>query len=49
MTAPDPNAKAERTSHPAAARVYGALRAKAKEHVIAALPRLGAALEELAA
>jgi hypothetical protein len=41
--------KAERTSHAAAARVYGALRAKAKEHVIAALPRLGAALEDLAA
>ena len=39
--------KAANTSHAAAAKVYGTLRGKAKEHVVAALPRLGAAVERL--
>jgi len=41
------DAKAAHTSHGAAAKVYGSLRGKAKEHVVAALPRLGAAVERL--
>jgi hypothetical protein len=43
------DAKAANTSHGAAAKVYGSLRGKAKEHVVAALPRLGAAVERLVA
>ena len=43
------DAKAANTSHGAAAKVYGTLRGKAKEHVVAALPRLGAAVEDLVA
>jgi hypothetical protein len=39
--------KAANTSHAAAAKVYGTLRGKAKEHVVQALPRLGAAVERL--
>ena len=39
--------KAANTTHSAAAKVYGSLRGKAKEHVVAALPRLGAAVERL--
>lgn len=41
------DAKAERTSNAAAKKVYGTLRGKAKENVIAALPRVGAAIEKL--
>ncbi|GAA2489110.1 DUF6918 family protein [Terrabacter carboxydivorans] len=41
------DAKAASTSHTSAAKVYGSLRGKAKEHVVAALPRLGAAVERL--
>ena len=41
------DAKAANTSHAAAAKVYGSLRGKAKEHVVAALPLLGAAVERL--
>jgi hypothetical protein len=41
------DAKAASTTHAAAAKVYGTLRGKAKEHVVAALPRLGAAVERL--
>ena len=32
--------------HAAVAKVYGMLRGKAKEHVVAALPRLGSTLEQ---
>lgn len=39
------DAKADATSHAAAKKVYGALRGKAKEQVVEALPRLGAAVE----
>ena len=41
------DAKAEGTSHAAAKKVYNALRGKAKEQVVAALPRLGTAVERL--
>ena len=41
------DARAASTSHASAAKVYGSLRGKAKEHVMAALPRLGAAVERL--
>ncbi|WP_200959016.1 hypothetical protein [Terrabacter sp. Root85] len=41
------DAKAANTSHGSAAKVYGSLRGKAKGHVVAALPRLGAAVERL--
>ncbi len=41
------DAKAASTSHGAAAKVYGSLRGKAREHVVVALPRLGAAVERL--
>lgn len=41
------DAKAEATSHAAAKKVYGAMRGKAKEQVIAALPRLGTTVERL--
>ena len=41
------DARAARTSHASAAKVYGSLRGKAKDHVVAALPRLGAAVERL--
>ncbi len=41
--------KAANTSHGAAAKVYGTLRGKAKDHVVAALPRLGDAVEGLVA
>ena len=41
------DARAASTSHASAAKVYGSLRGKAKEHVVAALPRLGAAVERL--
>jgi hypothetical protein len=41
------DAKADATSHTAARKVYGAMRGKAKEQVVAALPRLGAAVERL--
>ncbi|MDC5697369.1 hypothetical protein OO014_08885 [Intrasporangium calvum] len=41
------DAKAEATSHTAAKKVYSAMRGKAKEQVVAALPRLGAAVEQL--
>ncbi|GAA6524625.1 hypothetical protein [Intrasporangium sp. DVR] len=41
------DAKAEATSHTAAKKVYGAMRSKAKEQVVAALPRLGATVERL--
>lgn len=41
------DAKAEATSHTAAKKVYGAMRGKAKEQVVTALPRLGAAVERL--
>lgn len=41
------DAKADATSHTAAKKVYGALRGKAKEQVVAALPRLGATVERL--
>ena len=43
------DAKAANTSHGAAAKVYGSLRGKAKEHVVAALPRLGNAVERVVA
>ncbi|TQM62406.1 DUF6918 family protein [Humibacillus xanthopallidus] len=43
------DAKAANTSHGAAAKVYGSLRGKAKEHVVAALPRLGTAVERVVA
>ena len=39
--------RAAKTSHSSAAKVYGSLRSKAKGHVVAALPRLGAAVERL--
>ena len=39
------DARAANPKHAAVARVYGMLRGKAKEHVTAALPRLGAALQ----
>ena len=41
------DAKAEATSHASAKKVYKALRGKAKEQVVAALPRLGATVERL--
>ncbi|MER7071424.1 hypothetical protein [Terrabacter sp. NPDC000476] len=41
------DAKAASTRHASAAKVYGSLRGKAKSHVVAALPRLGAAVESL--
>lgn len=41
------DAKAEATSHASAKKVYNALRGKAKEQVVAALPRLGATVERL--
>ncbi|MDV3222902.1 DUF6918 family protein [Intrasporangium sp.] len=41
------DAKAEGTSHTAAKKVYSALRGKAREQVVAALPRLGATVERL--
>ncbi len=41
------DAKAEATTHTAAKKVYGAMRAKAKEQVVAALPRLGTTVERL--
>lgn len=40
------DARAANPKHAAAAKVYGMLRGKAKDHVLAALPRLGAALEQ---
>ena len=43
------DAKAAGTSHGAAAKVYGSLRGKAKDHVVAALPRLGSAVERVVA
>ena len=43
------DAKAATTRHTSAAKVYGSLRSKAKTHVVAALPRLGAAVERLVA
>ena len=43
------DAKAANTSHGAAAKVYGSLRGKAKDHVVAALPRLGTAVERVIA
>lgn len=39
------DARAANPKHAAAAKVYGMLRGKAKDHVSAALPRLGAALQ----
>ncbi|MCA0179912.1 MAG: hypothetical protein LCH77_10045 [Actinobacteria bacterium] len=39
------DARAANPKHAAVAKVYGMLRGKAKEHVTAALPRLGAALQ----
>jgi len=41
------DAKAANTSHGGAAKVYGSLRGRAKDHVVAALPRLGSAVERL--
>jgi hypothetical protein len=41
------DAKAEATTHTAAKKVYGAMRGKAKEQVVAALPRLGTTVERL--
>jgi hypothetical protein len=41
------DAKAANTWHGSAAKVYGSLRGKAKGLVVAALPRLGAAVERL--
>lgn len=41
------DAKAGSTTNAAAAKAYQSLRGKAKEHVEAALPRLGAAVESL--
>ena len=46
---PSPTPKAAGTSHGAAAKVYGSLRGKAKDHVVAALPRLGTAVERVVA
>ena len=43
------DARAARTSNAAAAKVYHTLRGKAKDHVVAALPRLGTAVERLVA
>jgi len=43
------DAKAARTSRGAAAKIYGSLRGKAKDHVVAALPRLGSAVERIVA
>jgi hypothetical protein len=43
------DAKAAGTSHAAAAKVYRSLRGKAKNHVVAALPRLGGAVERVVA
>lgn len=37
------------TSNKVVTKVYGSLRGKAKENVVAALPRVGAAIEDLAA
>ncbi|EWT02294.1 hypothetical protein N865_06800 [Intrasporangium oryzae NRRL B-24470] len=43
------DAKAANTAHRAATKVYDSLRGAAKDNVIAALPRLGAAVEGLVA
>lgn len=40
------DARAANPKHAAVAKAYGLLRGKAKDHVTAALPRLGAALEQ---
>ena len=40
------DARAANPKHAALAKVYGMMRGKAKEHVVAALPRLGSALEQ---
>lgn len=40
--------RAARPKHAAAAKVYGKLRGRAKDNVVAALPRLGTAIEGLA-
>ena len=43
------DARAERTRREALKKAYGSVRGKAKEHVAAALPRLGRALQGFAA
>ncbi len=43
------DAKAESTSQPALRKAYSSLRGKAKENVVAALPRVGAAVQKNAA